>query len=1354
MKVIAVGALLNVVATGSAAGVVGGTKKSHKVIREEFIKCSHEANYDAGKALVCATIAATDLADKCTDTTKACSSDMPTGVGSTVTLTDQVALAKGEVGDWYLSKVCDVDGALDGTITTWGPDSVKITKGGSCLKTAAGFRPRPGATKPTGATAAEKMACAKCRRGVRAAQLRVAGVKQCGAQASANDNIDIPKKICSAADVAQNHRDDKAAADANAETEIAKGAKACVTANTDMKLIKKCQYDEARRALADGNRGGNTCTGDAGCNAVVGACQGGSVCVCPEDKTGGDCSKNVKEVVDQSEVANLIKKTLAKKYGESVKNCLDQAKVIATAADAKIKPTQSMLLACEAAAKADYLATLGGTEIDADPIRAKEKWNQVKRDAAEHAGNEAIGACTQAAILKSTPTEKSNALKICRMNKERIAADIKGEVFQFPCSTTCAAANSCFDAATANKDKLVRACSATEVDADLTQKITPEQVARVEDARKATGQAIKDCMKPIQEAYISKTACDAEPVLCVAARKACVADVAKTALANAKGELETDISATELGVAVSEGTKQNVMDAVRTCIAGIKDQLVEDPSFFSAAGSKKAAQLKCADDNAKQALMDSQGFVDPTDIPKGKLAEVKRKAQGLSVISAVETCTKTAANLNAKRACRLGAGKRALVEAKGGDSADATDLAAISKADVNEAMHHAAKPKLYTTVSKCVEASTTKKQKKNCVFEAAKATYASVSGETIDTTAVVAAVKQGKVKLENLAQKAALDGVRSTTKACMDDAKTKTGTAKTAAVKVCRDAIKTFYADGCGKPAADVKPAEEEEAKEESSAGAVKDANKACYMEALTLADKKACFVASKTAAADARGKVYDPATKAVRSEDKLNELDFQKIRSKAKNLALVERVQACKAEGDEATSCSPAEMIKVMKEAYGVTSEGTDAIVVNTNTKIDNVKIIEAATDAAIEIVSSAVDACIAKDENDAPLAVPGDGANDANVVRDCAKAQATALGIDVLTSDTITPGKGDAAAQAKRWKRKFMAAARKKVALRWIECKKAGTADCATITKAYAERIFPKIVVDHPKFVRHVLLKHRQAVKAAATKCDASTKADCKAALKDARTTKDVTGADAPETTNAGGKSYSEEVEKAFVAKGEAAKKFAECKLNYAAADFTATVKQECHVLAKAVFGDNGGNDAQWTEKHMKRVERLGDSIAAGEETVITTTTSVDVCATMASVCGDAAKVAKIKDSVKTACGDADKCEVADTEQITLTGNKCNYCFRVKQKAECTDDTTCDAFAKKMSEKTIGDTRRRRLLESASSVSSGTTTEECPASGCENVPAGTPTMPPTIAASAAAIPYLSAAAVGALALVAMVIA
>jgi hypothetical protein len=317
---------------------------------------------------------------------------------------------------------------------------------------------------------------------------------------------------------------------------------------------------------------------------------------------------------------------------------------------------------------------------------------------------------------------------------------------------------------------------------------------------------------------------------------------------------------------------------------------------------------------------------------------------------------------------------------------------------------------------------------------------------------------------------------------------------------------------------------------------------------------------------------------------------------------------------------------------------------------------------------------------------------------------------------------------------------------------------AKCKTDVVTFAKRMLRASEVDATKFVRFALQECRARIMADAVECDPTLKDACKEALVDNRGTdqKDKPGANAPETINAGGEDHTRGVEELLVAKKEAAKKYAHCKMVYTTSEWTAQVKEACLEKAKGSFQNNGGNDGQWTAKHMSKVEKLGDSYAKGETTVIATKPSIDFCTEMAGACGDAAQILKINSNIKDACGDATKCEVADKEQIEKeTAKKCKYCFTVKHASDCTDDATCDAFAKKMAAKSISSDRtgRRRLLNTGTN-SASTTVDECPSSGCAD-DSSVPTMPPTVrVTSSGFVPYASAAAVGVLALVAMVIA
>merc|ERR1719181_1725145 len=359
------------------------------------------------------------------------------------------------------------------------------------------------------------------------------------------------------------------------------------------------------------------------------------------------------------------------------------------------------------------------------------------------------------------------------------------------------------------------------------------------------------------------------------------------------------------------------------------------------------------------------------------------------------------------------------------------------------------------------------------------------------------------------------------------------------------------------------------------------DANKACLEAAMDttvnvdaaaqLAAKKACFTASITSAADAMGVEYDSATKAENSEDKLNVLKFHKVRKEGRDEALKGHAAACKAENDKSESCTPAKFVEVIKNSFGATSDGVDPITITT--KVDNTELVGAVTSAAI----------------------------------------------------VAAKGEADATTKENMWKADYKRAAMKKICQYFTACMKdpaRNAATCKADVVTFAKRMLRTNEVDASKFVRFALQECRARIMADAVECDPTLKDACKEALVDNRgaTEKDVPGANAPETINAGGEDHTRGVEEPLVAKKEAAKKYAHCKMVYTTSEWSAHVKEACLEKAKGSFQDNGGNVGQWTDIHMSKVEKLGDSYAKGETTVIATKPSIDFCTEMAGTCGDA--------------------------------------------------------------------------------------------------------------------------------------
>ena len=915
---------------------------------------------------------------------------------------------------------------------------------------------------------------------------------------------------------------------------------------------------------------------------------------------------------------------------------------------------------------------------------------------------------------------------------------ILAKPYVFPCvdATECVSrTDGCFDAT--HLLSKVRSCSAADTKAEIYSTTAPAAADKADAADAATGDAVFQCISTIRKMYENKAACDAAPNnACRVAMKACYVDVAKTAIATTLGVEEATVTRTQVEAAVFDGAVTAVKDTIEDCMTGIKNSATANSATYTRL-TKTAAQKACAAAAAKDTLVTSYGLSDATELKAGAVEAAVGEAAGKSMIEAIKACTATGTKDAASKVlCVDTAGKKAWMTTQGLDFDAAANT--VTKSDVRIALTKGIQDQVATTVTECAKLATTEAGKRKCRWTTLKATLASANGESIDDTTTA-----GQVKLGQHVKKGASFAVRKMVLACMRAAKAANPSdriARHAAFKLCRE-DKVALADSLAKPLADVTKADLASAVHTSGAQELGDRNRACRKAAMALAtpsEQKAalvkCFTASVVVCADALGVDFDPTKKTENADSTMNVLKFEEVRQLAKSNELGARAAACKEEGDRATACTSEDFARTIVEAYGTDAAGEPTV--DIAAAGGTTKLAEAIKDASITIIDASLDACTGVDSSGVAISTPG--TSTLNGVMTCVKDSALASGYDVLTDAAILPGRPvDAPTKEKLFDAELRRAVMKKICYRFRECAKDPTKDTATCKAeiiAFAKRFFqvrtaatlkgslccyhcaaiaacahlvvplrslpfrsyiptyPSLLqdstVDAADFVRKALYVCRASLIAQANECDATTKADCKAALDDSRTTtKDAPGPTAPATTNADGKAHSANVDRDVASKRAAAETYAACKLATMANQWVAT-KPACVTQALEKWTSNGGNPANWNDYWKAKIEKLGEAISTGVTIDVVTLKSVDYDVTISGTCasGGATKVAKINTLAKTACGGAvNDCAVMDREQVEImsggvgTDLQCKYRFRITS-TQCTDKTSCDTLATTM--------------------------------------------------------------------------
>jgi hypothetical protein len=549
------------------------------------------------------------------------------------------------------------------------------------------------------ATNPRAKACLDCMEFVPDAILRITGEKMCAATATTAD-VARPTRVCDTAT--------QAGADADAAAEVAGGmqdgantaAVVCWEASKNMArtnwaeiaaaqlALNTCMQGDVRRAIADagGKRGGHACGTTGGttptCTDNANTCVT-SVCVCAADKTGLKCDQDLAANIDGGALVGFVQDAAIRGVGTKIKDCITLAlNAVGTAGAEKFTPTQGQLDECHDVAKAAYKIAKGVI------VFSDQEWERTKRDAMHVQVQTFLDSCNKnVETLTTGATAKTAAYKDCHVEKDRIVSFVEGRPFTYPCGpgVTISTVQTFFP----NKDgtgKLIKEiqCDATATANEIFNTGADAAADLINVVGDAAGDARSNCMVTVRAAFTTATTNTQKADLA----KPCH-DAAKAAIATAQGVDLSLISEADVERAIDSGAVKGAATAVTNCMDGVAASITA-----TTVNEKKAAQKACVTGSAKNALIDSLGLVDATELKDSMLNQYVEEAAKGNMIDAVKVCVGAIADADAgkaakQEACRTTTAKEAYMKAKGLDSTDTAAKALISKADLFIALEDA-----------------------------------------------------------------------------------------------------------------------------------------------------------------------------------------------------------------------------------------------------------------------------------------------------------------------------------------------------------------------------------------------------------------------------------------------------------------------------------------------------------------------------------------------------------------------------------------------------------------------------------------------------------------------------------------
>ena len=538
--------------------------------------------------------------------------------------------------------------------------------------------------------------CLECMKFVPDAILRITGKKMCAAVATTAD-VARPTRVCDAAT--------QAGADADAAKDVAGGmqdgantaAVVCWEASKTMPrttpteiaaaqlALNTCMQGDVRRAIADagGKRGGHACGTTGGdtptCTDGTNTCVT-SVCVCAADKTGLKCDQDLAANIDGGALVGFVQDAAIRGVGNKIKDCIALAlNAVGTAGAEKFVPTQGQLDTCHTEAKEAYKIAKGVVQL------LDQEWERTKRDAMHVQVQTFLDSCNK--NVATLTTGKTAAYKDCHVEKDRIVSFIEGRLFTYPCGpgVTISSVLKFFPSedGTGNLIKMIQ-CDATATANEIFNTGADAAADLINVVGDAAGDARSNCMVTVRAAFTTATTNIEKAALA----KPCH-DAAKAAIATAQGVDLSLISEADVERAIDSGAVKGAATAVTNCMDGVAASITitTDPE-------KKAAQKACVTGSAKNALIDSLGLVDATELKDSMLNQYVEEAAKGNMIDAVKVCVGAIADTDAAKAakqeaCRTTTAKEAYMKAKGLDSTDTAAKALISKADLFIALEDA-----------------------------------------------------------------------------------------------------------------------------------------------------------------------------------------------------------------------------------------------------------------------------------------------------------------------------------------------------------------------------------------------------------------------------------------------------------------------------------------------------------------------------------------------------------------------------------------------------------------------------------------------------------------------------------------
>jgi hypothetical protein len=380
--------------------------------------------------------------------------------------------------------------------------------------------------------------------------------------------------------------------------------------------------------------------------------------VCAADKTGLKCDLDLAANIDGGALVGFVQDAAIRGVGTKIKDCIKLAlNAVGTAGAEKYAPTQGQLDTCHGLAKAAYKIAKGVVQL------LDQEWERTKRDAMHVQVQTFLDSCNKnVETLTTGATAKTAAYKDCHVEKDRIVSFVEGRPFTFPCGpgVTISSVQTFFPNVdgTGKLIKMIQ-CDATATANEIFNKGADAAADLINVVGDAAGDARSNCMVTVRAAFTTET-----NIQKAALAKPCH-DAAKAAIATAQGVDLSLISEADVERAIDSGAVKGAATAVTNCMEGVAASITTTTDL-----EKKAAQKACVTGSAKNALIDSLGLVDATELKDSMLNRYVEEAAKGNMIDAVKVCVGAIADADTgkaakQEACRTTTAKEAYMKAKG-----------------------------------------------------------------------------------------------------------------------------------------------------------------------------------------------------------------------------------------------------------------------------------------------------------------------------------------------------------------------------------------------------------------------------------------------------------------------------------------------------------------------------------------------------------------------------------------------------------------------------------------------------------------------------------------------------------------